>query len=129
MRYWLAFLLVVGMVGPCWGQSAAVSFADGRPPETIAILERDGKAYVSVSDVARLLSLEKAVDWDLQRVTLTDPAHAMEILIGGTVWVSDGQTIAAGETSLCEGREICLTITECPETELATSLLLKPPLS
>ena len=115
MRYWLAFLLVVGMVGPCWGQSAAVSFADGRPPETIAILERDGKAYVSVSDVARLLSLEKAVDWDLQRVTLTDPAHAMEILIGGTVWVSDGQTIAAGETSLCEGREIFIGLASADE--------------
>jgi N-acetylmuramoyl-L-alanine amidase len=115
MRYWLGFLLILSMAGTCWGQSATISYADGRPAETIAILERDDVYYVSVSDVARLLSLEKAVDMDLQQVTLKDGSHTLEILVGGTVWMKDGQTITAGEASMWEGREVFVGLASVDE--------------
>jgi N-acetylmuramoyl-L-alanine amidase len=115
MRYLFGLVLVLALAGPCWAQSATVSYADGRPAETIAILERDDVHYISVSHVARLLNLEETVDWDLQRVTLRDGSHVVDIPIGGTVWMKDGQTITAGEVSVCEGREIFLGLDSVAE--------------
>jgi len=71
MKIWLAITLVVALVTPCWGQSASVVYSDGRPSEHVPIVERDQRAHISISQVARLLGLEKTVDLKEQKVTLS----------------------------------------------------------
>jgi N-acetylmuramoyl-L-alanine amidase len=102
MKYWLGVGLVLCMAATCWGQSATVSYADGRPVERIPLIERDGTHYMSVAHAARLLNLETIIDRDLKQVTLRGGIHSVEMVIGGTVWVVDGQTVAAGVTSISE---------------------------
>jgi N-acetylmuramoyl-L-alanine amidase len=106
MKYCLGILLVVLMAGQCWCQSASVTYSDGRPSEHVPIVERDGRVHISISQVARLLDLEKAVDLSQQKVTLSAGGHVVEILIGATVWIVDGETVAAGEVSFSEAGEV-----------------------
>jgi N-acetylmuramoyl-L-alanine amidase len=106
MKYCLGILLIVFLAAPCRGQSAGVEYSDGRPSEHVPIVERDERAYISISQVARLLGLEKAVDLSQQKVTLSGGGHAVEVLIGATVWIVDGETAAAGEVSFIEAGEV-----------------------
>jgi N-acetylmuramoyl-L-alanine amidase len=108
MRFIVGFLMMALVAGPSLAGSARVSYSDGRPSEEISILEREGRFYISISHLSRLLGLEKSIDWKRQEVTLRDESHELKILIGGTVWVQDGETMAAGDVTLREGREIYL---------------------
>jgi N-acetylmuramoyl-L-alanine amidase len=116
MRLWLVILILVCLAGPCLAGSATVSYSDGRPTERIETVEHAGAHYISVSELARLFGLETAVDWDLQRVTLRDERHSVDILIGGTVWIKDEETISAGEASLREGNEVYIGLRTAEET-------------
>ena len=110
MRTTIALALLLTVAASCWAQSATVSYSDGRPSETVPVFEKGGKAYISVDDVSRLLGLEKTVDWDRQKITLQGGGHTFEILIGGTVWVRDGETIAAGDATVRDGRSLYIGI-------------------
>ncbi|MFH1314416.1 MAG: N-acetylmuramoyl-L-alanine amidase [Candidatus Eisenbacteria bacterium] len=110
MKYCLGILLVVLMAGPCLGQSASVAYSDGRPSEYVPIIEKDETAHISISQVARLLGLEKSVDFGQQKVTLSGGGHAVDILIGATVWIVDGETVAAGEVSFTEEGEVYIGV-------------------
>jgi N-acetylmuramoyl-L-alanine amidase len=115
LRLCAGILGVILLAGPCWGESATVSYADGRPAERVEILQRDGTDYIAVSEIARLLGLETELDWELQRVTLRGEGHSVEVLIGGTVWIRDGETISAGEASLPEGRDVYIGLGSAQE--------------
>jgi hypothetical protein len=103
MRFIVGFLMMALVAGPSLAGSARVSYSDGRPSEEISILEREGRFYISISHLSRLLGLEKSIDWKRQEVTLRDESHELKILIGGTVWVQDGETMAAGDVTLSAG--------------------------
>ncbi len=116
MKVCYTVLLTLALAGVCIAGSAGVRYSDGRPSEGIDLLERSGCTYLSVSQVSRLLGLEVAVDWTEQEIVLRDDVHTLQILIGGTVWVRDGQTIAAGEATLRDGDEVFLTLPAVEQT-------------
>jgi N-acetylmuramoyl-L-alanine amidase len=107
--------------GACPAQSLRVSYSDGRPDENMAIVEHDGTAYLSVSQISRLLGLEKAVNLATEEVTLKSGAHTFKILIGGTVWMLDGETVAPGDVAFREGDEFFIQL-EAVEKTLAPGL-------
>ncbi len=116
MKICLTVLLTLGLAGACLAGTAGVRYSDGRPSEEIDLLERGGHTYLSISQVSRLLGLEVVVDWTEQEVMLRDDIHTLQILIGGTVWVRDGETIAAGEATLRDGDEVYLTLPTIEQT-------------
>jgi N-acetylmuramoyl-L-alanine amidase len=116
MRTCLIILGLLCFAGQCWGESATISYSDGRPAERIEVTEHQGAYYIAVSEVARLFGLETSVDWDLQRIILRDENHSVDILIGGTVWLKDGETVSAGEASLREGDEVFVGLRSVEET-------------
>jgi N-acetylmuramoyl-L-alanine amidase len=116
MKICLAILLIFVLAGTCLAGVAGVRYSDGRPSEEIDLLERGGRIYMSVFQISRLLGLEVAIDWVEQEVILRDDLHTLRILIGGTVWVRDGETIAAGEATLRDGDEVYLTLAAVEQT-------------
>jgi len=116
MKVCLAILLTLILAGGSLAEPAGVRYSDGRPSEEIDLLERGGRAYISVLQVSRLLGLEVSTDWTDQEVVLGDGTRTVQILIGGTVWVRDGQPIAAGEATLREGDEVYLTLPSVEQT-------------
>jgi N-acetylmuramoyl-L-alanine amidase len=116
MKTCLTILLALSLAGACFAGTAGIRYADGRPSEQVDLLERGGRTYLSSSQVSRLLGLEVSVDWAEQEMVLRDDAHTLQILIGGTVWVLDGQTIAAGEATLRDGDEAYLTLSAVEQT-------------
>lgn len=115
MKYFLGILVAVILADACWGEPARVAYHDGRPSEEIPLVDKDGVAYVSVSQIARLLGLEKTIDWNEEKVTLRHIDHSVEILVGGTVWVIDGEPVAAPEASLLEDKEFYIGLTSVEE--------------
>jgi N-acetylmuramoyl-L-alanine amidase len=110
MKLCAGFLLAVILVSSAWGQSVTVTYSDGRPTERISAFVKDERTYIGVSEVSRLLGLERLVDWDHQKITIRDEAHQLEIIVGGTVWLSNGETIAAGDVIVEEGRTVYLSL-------------------
>ncbi|MFH1219345.1 MAG: N-acetylmuramoyl-L-alanine amidase [Candidatus Eisenbacteria bacterium] len=106
----LASSLVVSITPRMCRAQTVVVYSDGRPSEGISIVERDGKPYITASQVARLLSLERSVDLANDKVTLKSKDHYVEIIIGGTVWVSDGATVKVGEPAFKEGDEVYVNL-------------------
>jgi N-acetylmuramoyl-L-alanine amidase len=116
MRYWLLALLTLALAGTCRAGAAGVRYSDGRPSEVIDLLERDGLSYISISQVSRLLGLEVEADPAEEEVFLRGSGHSLQMLIGGTVWVLDGETITAGEATLREGDEVFVTVSAAEHT-------------
>jgi N-acetylmuramoyl-L-alanine amidase len=116
MKICFTVLLTLVLAGACLAGKAGVRYSDGRPSEEIDLLERGGRVYLSISQVSRLLGLEVAVDWTEQEMMLRDDIHTLQILIGGTVWVRDGETIAAGEATLRDGDDVYLTLSAIEQT-------------
>ncbi|MFZ1946440.1 MAG: N-acetylmuramoyl-L-alanine amidase, partial [bacterium] len=102
----LAACLSVLLAGSCLARTGVVVYSDGRPSDKAEVLERDGKAYLGVSEVARLLGLEKAIDLEKGRAILAYGGREVEIPVGGTVWKIDQQTLACDEPAFLEGDQI-----------------------
>jgi N-acetylmuramoyl-L-alanine amidase len=105
MKTGIRILAVMLLAGPCLAQSVQVSYSDGRPVESIAVLQHDDVVYLSVSQISRLLGLEKTADLATDEVTLRSGSHTFKLLIGGTVWMLDGETVAPGDVAFREGDE------------------------
>jgi N-acetylmuramoyl-L-alanine amidase len=118
MKSCIGLTLVLILIGTCLAGSAVVRYSDGRPSEDIDLLDKDGRAYISVTEISRLLGLEVAMNWAKQDLVLSDGGHKLEILIGGTVWVRDGETVPAGEVTVREGDEVYVALSAV-ETTLA----------
>jgi N-acetylmuramoyl-L-alanine amidase len=116
IRFAATFVVLLVSASVCLAETAGVRYSDGRPSEEIQLLEKGGNTYISMSQVSRLLGLEVAVDWGEQELVLRDDAHTLRILIGGTVWMLDGQTMAAGDAALREGDEVFLSLAAVEET-------------
>jgi N-acetylmuramoyl-L-alanine amidase len=116
MKTCFAIVFVLVLAGACLAGPAGVRYSDGRPSEDVDLLERGGRIYISISQVSRLLGLEVSMDWTDQEIVLADDIHRLEILIGGTVWVRDGETIAAGEATLRDGDQVYLTLPAVEQT-------------
>lgn len=110
MRTCIWILMVMLLAGPCLSQSVQVSYSDGRPSESIPVIEQDDVVYLTVSQISRLLGLEKSVDLATDEVTLTSGTHTFKILIGGTVWMLDGETIVPGDVAYREGDEFYIQL-------------------
>ncbi len=121
MRTCMCILMVLALAVPCLAQRIHVTHSDGRPMESMEVVEHDGEVYLSVSQIARLLGLEKAVDLSTDEVTLTSGTHTFKILVGGTVWMLDGATIAPGDVAFREGNEFYIAL-EAVEKTLAPGL-------
>lgn len=94
------------LASSCLARTAVVAYSDGRPSDKVEVLERDGKAYLGVSEVARLLGLEKTIDLEKGRAILAQGGRGVEIPVGGMVWTVDGQTLACDEPAFREGDQI-----------------------
>jgi N-acetylmuramoyl-L-alanine amidase len=81
------------VASPCLAKTGLVVYSDGRPSERIPIVERDGHAFIAVSQTARLLGLEKTADPKRDAIVLVRNGHAVEIVVGGVAWLADGQTV------------------------------------
>ncbi len=114
MKVWFWALLVslagLLLASPCHAGSVVVIYSDGRPSEKMSVLERDGKACITVSQISRLLGLEKTVDLKNGKVTLRSGNHYVEVIIGGTVWVSDGQAVKSDDAAFKEGEDIYVSL-------------------
>ena len=116
MKICFAILLTMILAGVSLAGPAGVRYSDGRPSEEIDLIERGGRTYISVSQVSRLLGLEVSTDWVDGEVVMGDGTHTLRILIGGTVWVRDGETIPARDATLRDGDEVYLTLPAVEQT-------------
>jgi N-acetylmuramoyl-L-alanine amidase len=75
-------------------------YSDGRPSESVDVVERHGEYFISLADVARLLNLHKTVDTEEGKATLESETHNLEVIVGGTVWLRDGEPVKAGQAAV-----------------------------
>ena len=101
---------------PCLAGTALVVYSDGRPSERIDLLDRDGKQFIAVSQVARLLGLEEASDPKAGRVILSKDFHSIEVPAGATVWLADSVAVRPSDPALSEGDEIYVSLGDADET-------------
>lgn len=106
----LACLAVALAAAPCLARTGLVVYSDGRPSERIPILERDGRPYISISQAARLLGLEKTADLAGGKVALARDGHRVEVVLGGLAWVADGETVATEEPAFADGDEAYISL-------------------
>lgn len=96
----------------CLAGEAVVIYSDGRPSETLNVVERDGKGYIAITQIARLVGLEKTVDPKGDKVTLGFEGHQVEVVVGGTVWVVDGQPVQAPDPAYAEGGDVWVSLAQ-----------------
>jgi N-acetylmuramoyl-L-alanine amidase len=96
--------------------TALVEFPDGRPSESIDIIEKHGDYFMSLTDVARLLNLKKTVNASEGKATLESEDHRLEIIIGGTVWLRDGEPMKAGQAAMWEEEALYVSVESVEET-------------
>lgn len=107
--------LVALLAGSCLARTVTVAYSDGRPSDKVEVLDRDGKVYLGVSDVARLLGLEKAVDLDKGRAILASGGIEVEIMVGGTVWKVGEQALTSEEPAFRDGDQIYVGLASAEE--------------
>jgi N-acetylmuramoyl-L-alanine amidase len=96
--------------------TARVTFSDGRPSESIDVIEKHGEYFISLADVARLLNLSKTVDAGEGKASLGSDAHELEVIIGGTVWMRDGEPVKAGRAAMWDDGTIYVSLESVEET-------------
>jgi len=113
-----ALLLALALLVPvaAAADTARVSYWDGRPSESIDIVEMHGDCFMSLADVARLLNLAKTVDTEEGRAILEGEAGSVEIIVGGTVWLKDGQPIKAGQAAVWDEGVLYVGVESVEET-------------
>ena len=112
----LAAVALVLASRPCRAADALVVYSDGRPSEEIALLDRGGKQFIPVSQVARLLGLNEASDPKAERVILSKDIHYVEIPVAGTMWVADSAAVKPADPAFREGGEIYIALADADET-------------
>jgi N-acetylmuramoyl-L-alanine amidase len=116
MKIWFGIILTLSLAGTCLAGPVGVRYGDGRPSEEIDLLERDGLTYMSLAQISRILGLEMEVDRDEEEAELSDGGHTLRIIVGGTVWIRDGETIAASVPALRDHDEIYVSLPEVEST-------------
>lgn len=96
--------------------TAYVAYADGRPSESIDIIERHGEYFASLADVARLLNLERTVDAGEGKAVLESEEHSLEVIVGGTVWLRDGEPVKAGQVAMWDEGTFYVSLASVTET-------------
>ena len=117
VRFWFgATALVLAVLGlasaACLGGQAMVVYSDGRPSEEISVVEQAGGAYLGVSEIARLLRLERVVEPGQDKVTLRTQSHYVEVIVGGTVWVTDGEAVKVSAEAHREGDDVIVSLAD-----------------
>ncbi len=96
--------------------TALVTYSDGRPSESIDVMERHGEYFITLADVARLLNLSKTVDVAEGKASLMSESHELEVIIGGTVWMRDGEPVKAGDAATWDEGTIYVSLESVDET-------------
>ncbi|HVP58747.1 MAG TPA: N-acetylmuramoyl-L-alanine amidase [bacterium] len=110
VRGWCLLALLCILAGVGIAGDAVVIFSDGRPSEKIAIIEKDGKPCLGVSQIARLLRLERVVDPSGGKATLKFQNHSVDVIVGGNVWVVDGAAVGVEDAAFAEGDDVVVTL-------------------
>jgi N-acetylmuramoyl-L-alanine amidase len=117
VRFWFGamalVLTVLGLAAPaCIGGEAMVVYSDGRPSEKIEVVEKAGAACLGVSEIARLLRLERVAEPGQDKVTLRTQSHYVEIIVGGTVWATDGEAVKVAAEAYREGDDVIVSLAD-----------------
>jgi N-acetylmuramoyl-L-alanine amidase len=110
MKFCLSAIIVLLFTGSCLAYPVGVQYSDGRPSEQMDLLDRDGVGFMSIEQISRLLDVEIGLERGGDETVISDGAHELRIIVGGTVWVRDGETIAAGGTTLREEDEVYVAL-------------------
>jgi N-acetylmuramoyl-L-alanine amidase len=116
MRFAVLAFLLLALPAAVVADSAWITYSDGRPSESVDVIERHGKYFISLTDVARLLNLHKTVDTAEGKATLESETHNLEVIIGGTVWLRDGEPVKAGQAAVWEGGTLYIGLESVEET-------------
>jgi N-acetylmuramoyl-L-alanine amidase len=116
MKLYLGITAVLLLAGNCLALPVGVLYYDGRPSEELDLLDRDGVGYVSIEQVSRLLGLEIGLERGDEEAVLSDGTHELRILIGGTVWMRDGETVSAGDVTFREGDAVYVALSAVEST-------------
>jgi N-acetylmuramoyl-L-alanine amidase len=108
--------LIALVPGLALADTARVSYSDGRPSESIDILERHGEYFMALADAARLLNLNKTVIAQEGKALLESEAHSLEVIVGGTVWLRDGEPIKAGQAAMWDEGTLYVSLESVDET-------------
>lgn len=109
-RVTMAACILILLAGTCLAGEVVVVYSDGRPSEALDIIERDGKAYLAVTQVARLVGLEKTVGPKGDKVTLGFEGREVEVVVGGTVWLAGGKPVQAVDPAYAEGGDVLVSL-------------------
>jgi N-acetylmuramoyl-L-alanine amidase len=90
--------------------NVVVVYSDGRPSEKISIVEKDGKPFIAVSEIARMLRLERTVDPKGGKVTLMSQHRSVEIIVGGTVWMVGTEAVTVEDAASTEGEDVVVSL-------------------
>lgn len=101
----LCLLARAGIAG-----NVVVVYSDGRPSEKISIVEKDGKPFLAVSEIARLLRLERTVDPRGGKVTLRSQDRSVDIVVGGTVWMVGAEAVNIEDAASTEGDDVVVSL-------------------
>jgi N-acetylmuramoyl-L-alanine amidase len=114
----LAVLVFLIVLSPIMAQadSVRVIYSDGRPSESIPVLERDGDYFASLTDIGRLLDLSKTVDPVEGKATLECDNHYVEVIVGGTIWLVDGEPVKADGGVMMEKGEFYVSLGAVEQT-------------
>ena len=116
MKLAVLALLLLFLPGAAGADSANVVFSDGRPAESIRVIERHGQYFMSLSDVARLLNVSKTVSAAEGKAVLESEAHSLEIIVGGTVWLKDEEPVKAGQAAVWDEGTLYVSLESVEET-------------
>lgn len=109
-------VLILAVPALVAADTARVTFADGRPSESVDVMERHGEYFIPLADVARLLNLTKTVDAAEGKASLRSEGHELEVIIGGTVWMRDGEPVKAGDAAMWDEGTIYVSLQSVEET-------------
>jgi N-acetylmuramoyl-L-alanine amidase len=113
-----AVLILIALAIPALAaaDTAHVVYSDGRPSESVEVMEMHGDYFVPLAEVARLLNLDKTIDAGEGKATLEADGHRLEVIIGGTVWLRDGEPVKAGEAAVWEEGTFYVSLESVEET-------------
>ena len=109
----LVIMLLPALVA---ADSARVVYSDGRPSESIDVMEHNAEYFISLADIARLLNLSKTVDAGEGKATLESGDHTLEVIVGGTVWLRDGEPVKAGQAAMWDEGTLYVSLESVEET-------------
>ncbi len=102
-------LFVVGQVR-AYAAPVTVTYADGRPYEVIRAWEVDQSLFIPIEDIARILLVNLEKDEALTRAVLFAGETRIEIPLGSTVWLRNGESIVVGNVASVEEGKIVVSI-------------------